>query len=122
MDVHAARRHRRIRRRLRPHVADPDGVPPPEHRAVRLVRRLPRDQLRLLERQRLELPAARPDAAGPDGGDQLLVLMPKLDLEGGRMKLRGALSIVLALGAGAWVADAAAIEPIPQTPGWRGFA
>ncbi len=38
------------------------------------------------------------------------------------MKLRGALSIVLALGAGAWVADAAAIEPIPQTPGWRGFA
>jgi hypothetical protein len=38
------------------------------------------------------------------------------------MKTIRALSILLAAGAGAWSAQAAAIEPIPQTPGWRGFA
>jgi len=37
------------------------------------------------------------------------------------MKTIRALSILLAVGAGAWSAQAAAIEPIPQTPGWRGF-
>jgi hypothetical protein len=37
------------------------------------------------------------------------------------MKTIKALSILLAVGAGAWSAQAAAIEPIPQTPGWRGF-
>jgi hypothetical protein len=37
------------------------------------------------------------------------------------MKTIRALSILLAVGAGAWGAQAAAIEPIPQTPGWRGF-
>jgi hypothetical protein len=37
------------------------------------------------------------------------------------MKTIRDLSILLAVGAGAWSAQAAAIEPIPQTPGWRGF-
>jgi hypothetical protein len=38
------------------------------------------------------------------------------------MKACRVLSIVLATAAGAWSAQAAAIEPIPQTPGWGGFA
>ena len=38
------------------------------------------------------------------------------------MKSRRTLSTFLALGVGVWTAQASAIEPIPQTPGWRGFA
>jgi len=37
------------------------------------------------------------------------------------MNYRRALSTCLALGVGAWAAHASAIEPIPATPGWRGF-
>ena len=37
------------------------------------------------------------------------------------MKLSHACSLILALGAGAAAPLASAIEPIPQTPGWRGF-
>lgn len=37
------------------------------------------------------------------------------------MKPSRTLSILLAVGAGALAADASAIEPIPQTAGWRGF-
>ena len=37
------------------------------------------------------------------------------------MKSSHALSLILALGAGAMAPVASAIEPIPQTPGWRGF-
>jgi Protein of unknown function (DUF2860) len=37
------------------------------------------------------------------------------------MKSSHAISLILALGAGAAAPLASAIEPIPQTPGWRGF-
>jgi len=37
------------------------------------------------------------------------------------MKSTHAFSLILALGAGATAPLASAIEPIPQTPGWRGF-
>lgn len=37
------------------------------------------------------------------------------------MKFRTTLSVALAASAGAWAANASAIEPIPETPGWRGF-
>ena len=38
-----------------------------------------------------------------------------------RMKSSHAFSLIVALGAGAAAPLASAIEPIPQTPGWRGF-
>lgn len=38
------------------------------------------------------------------------------------MKANRGVAIVLVAGAGVWAADASAIEPIPQTAGWRGFA
>ena len=37
------------------------------------------------------------------------------------MKSSHALSLIVALGAGAGAPIASAIEPIPQEPGWRGF-
>ena len=37
------------------------------------------------------------------------------------MKSSHAFSLIVALGAGAAAPLASAIEPIPQTPGWRGF-
>lgn len=38
------------------------------------------------------------------------------------MKPSRAWAVAIAVGAGTWASSAAAIDPIPETPGWRGFA